>query len=106
MADYAVVGAPYHSDNGSTYIFVNNHNGSWSQQAKLTAADGETWDSFGYSVSIAGDHAVVGARYDDDNGSYSGSAYFYRFALTDTDGDGETDDCDLDDDGDGVCRCG
>ena len=99
--DYAVVGAPYHSDNGSTYIFVNNHNGSWSQQDKLTAEDGAAEDQFGFSVSIAGDHAVVGARYDDDNGSYSGSAYFYRVALTDTDGDGEVDDCDLDDDNDG-----
>ena len=103
--DHAVVGADGDDDNGidsgSAYLFVNNHNGSWSQQAKLTAVDAAANAYFGTSVSIAGDHAVLGAYLDDHNGSYSGSAYFYRVALTDTDGDGEIDDCDLDDDGDG-----
>ncbi|MCH2139316.1 MAG: FG-GAP repeat protein, partial [Phycisphaerales bacterium] len=104
--DHVVVGAHREDDNGSnsgsTYIFVNNHNGSWSQQAKLTADDAAANDWFGYSVSIDGDHAVVGANGNDGNSSDSGSAYFYRIALTDTDGDGEVDDCDDDDDGDGV----
>ena len=46
---------------------------------KIIASDGAENDSFGYSVSIHGDYAVVGAPYDDDNGGYSGSAYiFYR----------------------------
>ncbi|MCH2133866.1 MAG: FG-GAP repeat protein, partial [Phycisphaerales bacterium] len=104
--DHVVVGA--YGDTyiagweGSSYIFVNNHNGSWSQQARLRADDAQRYDSFGNSVSIAGDHVVVGAVGNDDNGNSSGSAYFYRVALTDTDGDGEIDDCDLDDDNDGV----
>ena len=34
---------------------------------------------FGYSVSVSGDTALVGARYDDDNGSASGSAYVFQF---------------------------
>ena len=34
-------------------------------------------DDFGYSVSIDGDTAVIGAYGDDDNGSDSGSAYVY-----------------------------
>ena len=42
-------------------------NGVWSEQQKLTASDGAQDDSFGYSVSIDGDTAVIGA-YDDDNG--------------------------------------
>ncbi|MBL6998139.1 MAG: FG-GAP repeat protein [Phycisphaerales bacterium] len=31
------------------------------------------------SVAIDGTIALIGAHYDDDNGSYSGSAYVYRF---------------------------
>ena len=42
---------------------------------KLTASDGAADDSFGYSVSIDGDTAVIGAHGDDDNGCDSGSAY-------------------------------
>ena len=34
---------------------------TWSQQAKLTAADGAAGDFFGYSVAISGDTALVGA---------------------------------------------
>ena len=79
--DHAVVGAYREDDNGSdsgsVYIFVNNHNGSWSQQAKLTANDAAAGDYFGGRVSIAGDYAVVGAWGNDDNGSDSGSAYIF-----------------------------
>ena len=35
-------------------------------------------DYFGYSVSISGDYAIVGAYGDDDNGNISGSAYIYK----------------------------
>ncbi|MEE9165835.1 MAG: beta-propeller fold lactonase family protein [Candidatus Neomarinimicrobiota bacterium] len=44
---------------------------------KLTASDAEAYDYFGYSVSISGDYAIVGARNDDDAGSQSGSAYIF-----------------------------
>ena len=47
------------------------------EQAKLTASDAAANDSFGFSVSVSGDTAVVGAWGDDDNGSYSGSAYVF-----------------------------
>ena len=46
--------------------------------AKLTAADAAAGDRFGYSVAIDGDTIVVGACYDDDAGSNSGSAYVFR----------------------------
>ncbi|MHC4158861.1 MAG: FG-GAP repeat protein [Planctomycetota bacterium] len=55
---------------------------NWDQQAKLIASDGASNDEFGWSVSISGDYAIVGARYDDDNGSNSGSAYIFKRAGT------------------------
>ena len=81
--DYAIVGM-YGDDNdngvdaGSAYIFKRNRT-TWSQQAKLTAADGEAGDYFGVSVSINEDYTVVGAYYDDnDNGNDTGSAYIFK----------------------------
>ncbi|MFC2031990.1 PKD domain-containing protein [Chloroflexota bacterium] len=78
--DTALVGAYLDDDNGSnsgsTYVYVRSGT-TWTQQAKLTASDGAADDSFGYSVSISGDTALVGACYDDDNGSNSGSACVY-----------------------------
>ncbi len=79
--DVAVVGARLDDDNGnasgSAYVF--RWNGSaWVQQAKLTASDGAAGDFFGFSVSISGDVAVIGAFFDDDNGINSGSAYVFQ----------------------------
>ncbi len=78
--DTAVVGALDGDgsaiDSGSAYVYVRSGS-SWSEQDKLTASDGVGWDNFGISVSVSGDMAVVGAEYDDDNGSNSGSAYVY-----------------------------
>ena len=79
--DYAIVGV-YGDDNdngidaGSAYIFKRTGMTSWSQEAKLTAADGEADDYFGVSVSIDGDYAIVGAFGDD---GYRGSAYIFKW---------------------------
>jgi hypothetical protein len=79
--DFAIVGADGDDDkgdgSGSAYIF-KRYGTSWVQQAKLTASDGTDGDFFGWSVSISGDYAIVGARGDDDNGSASGSAYIFN----------------------------
>ncbi len=79
--DYAIVGAYGNDDNGlgsgSAYIF-NRVGTTWTQQAKLTASDGAAADQFGFSVSISGDYAIVGAYLNDDNGSNSGSAYIFN----------------------------
>jgi len=49
------------------------------ERKKLLAGDGQAGDLFGNSVSISGDTVIVGAIFDDDNGTQSGSAYiFYR----------------------------
>ena len=78
--DTAVVGAPTDadggSDSGSAYVFTRS-GGVWTQQQKLTASDAAENDYFGYSVSVSGDTAVVGAYYNDDGGSNSGSAYVF-----------------------------
>ncbi|MEK8019253.1 MAG: thrombospondin type 3 repeat-containing protein [Candidatus Parabeggiatoa sp.] len=49
----------------------------WLQQAKLTASDGGKSDYFGDTVAISGDTVVVGAYYDDDKGTNSGSVYVF-----------------------------
>ena len=47
-------------------------------EVKITASDGAADDYFGASVAISGDYAVVGACWDDDAGSSSGSAYIFK----------------------------
>ena len=68
-------------DSGSAYVFTRSGT-SWSEQAKLTAADGAAGDEFGYSVALSGDTAVIGAARDDDKGNDSGSAYVFTRSGT------------------------
>jgi len=44
---------------------------------KIIASDAAASDEFGYSVAVGSGRIVVGARYDDDNGTFSGSAYVF-----------------------------
>ncbi|MFE3846210.1 hypothetical protein ACFL1L_05075, partial [Thermoplasmatota archaeon] len=78
--DYAIIGARLDDDNGaysgSAYVFIRSGT-DWTQQAKLLASDGYIGDNFGFSVSIDGDYAIIGARLDDYNGENSGSAYVF-----------------------------
>ena len=81
--DTIVVGAYNDDDNGtnsgSAYVFVKPGSGwaDMTQTAKLTTGDGAADDAFGISVAISGETIVVGAYYDDDNGTDSGSAYVF-----------------------------
>jgi hypothetical protein len=79
--DYAIVGKPWDdhtgSDYGSAYIFQRIGT-TWSKVAKLVADDGGASDYFGSSVYIAGNYAIVGAPFDDENDSNSGSAYIFE----------------------------
>src|SRR6056300_909031 len=43
----------------------------------LIASDGSFEDNFGNSVAVGNNLIVVGAPYDDDNGSNSGSVYIF-----------------------------
>ncbi len=45
---------------------------------KVTAFDGGVFQSFGYSVAVSGGTAMVGAIWDNDLGTQSGSAYVYQ----------------------------
>lgn len=75
-------------DSGAAYVFVRS-GGVWSQQAYLKASNTGVGDWFGWSVSISGDTAVVGAinesssatgvngnQSDNSDGS-SGAAYIF-----------------------------
>jgi len=78
--DTALIGADGDDDNGvdsgSAYVFTRTGT-TWTQQAKLLASDGAVYDSFGWSVSLSGDTALIGTPFDDDNGNSSGSAYVF-----------------------------
>ncbi len=85
--DRAIVGAleadcPAGSSCGSAYVY--RYDGmAWIQEQKLTASDGASNDYFGSSVSVSGDRAIVGARWDDcPAGGHCGSAYVYRYDGT------------------------
>ncbi|MCZ6652632.1 MAG: FG-GAP repeat protein, partial [Planctomycetota bacterium] len=73
-----IVGAHGDDDNGSSsgsaYIFDTT---TGQQSAKLLPDDGAEHDLFGISVAISGATAIVGASWDDDNGTESGSAYLF-----------------------------
>jgi hypothetical protein len=76
----AVVGASFeNSQTGAAYVFVRSGT-AWSQQAKLTASDGVSFDRFGASVAISGATVVVGA---DGQNNQTGAAYvFVRSGTT------------------------
>ncbi|WP_223034080.1 T9SS type A sorting domain-containing protein [Hanstruepera marina] len=92
--DYLIVGANLEdedvtgnntlSSSGSAYLFEKDGSDIWNEVQKLTASDRQSGDLFGWSVSISGDYAVVGAYNEDEDelGSNtlnnSGSAYVFE----------------------------
>ncbi len=63
---------------GSAYVYILNGN-SWTLEATLTALDGLRFDDFGWSVSLSGDRAVVGAPFSDNAATSDGAAYVFVF---------------------------
>ncbi|MEM7247802.1 MAG: hypothetical protein AAF533_20865 [Acidobacteriota bacterium] len=82
----AVVGAISDDDagslSGSAYVFSRDAVGTWSEDQKLLASDGDAGDRFGFGASIDGDTIVIGAQFDDDAGTNSGSAYVFQRSCT------------------------
>lgn len=65
--DIVVIGSPKDNDkgedSGSAYVFVRAADGTWKQQAKLTAEDGAAEDEFGSRISLSGDTALIGTKH-------------------------------------------
>ena len=76
--DVVVVSAEGNSGNpGSAYVFIRSGT-SWTEEAQLTASDAAGGEAVGRWVAVSGDTIVVGAQFDDDAGSASGSAYVFQ----------------------------
>lgn len=78
--DTAFVGSPYsdiapNKNQGSVYVFTRSGT-AWTQQAKLTASDGETDDKFGIVVSHSENRALVGTSPTDINGYVEAGAVY------------------------------
>ena len=63
-------------DTGSAYVFVRTGT-TWAQQAKLTAADAESGDLFGFAVALEGDIGIITAAMEDDGARNAGAAYVF-----------------------------
>ncbi len=78
--DTALVGAQGDDDNGqgsgSVYVFLRIA-GQWTEQAKLTVADGVAGDSLGCAVALEGDVALLGSAGNDELGASAGAAYLF-----------------------------
>jgi hypothetical protein len=64
------------TDSGAAYVFTRSGT-TWTQQAKLVAADAGPGDGFGYSVGIDGNTIVVGAPLEDQGGGDAGATYVF-----------------------------
>ncbi len=78
--DTALIGCHLDDDkgpeSGSAFVFSRTQ-GTWTQEAKLMADDGATFDNFGISVAIDGDIAIIGAQDEDEKGQSAGAAYVF-----------------------------
>ena len=75
--DIALIGA--RGDHaGTVYVFQKTVDNVWRRIDQVTASDGASNDAFGAAISVSRTSIVVGAIFDDDNGSSSGTAYFYK----------------------------
>ena len=66
---------------GAAYVFEETE-GGWTQAAKLLGTDTAAGDLFGSGVSVCDTLVLIGAPWDDDCGSFSGSAYVFQRSGT------------------------
>ncbi|HEX3046143.1 MAG TPA: LamG-like jellyroll fold domain-containing protein, partial [Bacillota bacterium] len=79
----AFIGTGTYMTFGSVYVFERGENGNWIQKQKLTNSNGTLPKSFGCSMAISGNVALIGAQHDYDKGLPCGSSYIFE-----RDGDG------------------
>jgi hypothetical protein len=80
------VGAPFddvgaNADQGSASIFQFDGS-SWIFIQQLTDPTGAAFDDFGWSVSVSGDNAIIGAYLDDVGSTNQGSAFTLHYNGT------------------------
>jgi hypothetical protein len=81
----ALVGAPFEDGGGAVFVFVRDpDDNSWDRQQKLAASDASPGDEFGYSVSVFGNTAIIGAPQADVSGALTAGAV-YVFTRDPTD---------------------
>ena len=78
--DTALIGSilkySFEYNSGPVYIYTRS-DGLWEQQQKLTSPDADPYNSFGVSLSISGDTAVVGSCCDQEGGARTGAVYVF-----------------------------
>jgi hypothetical protein len=85
--DFILIGAwgddQIGSQAGTAYIFKRDSaTGNWTETQKLFASDSSVYSYFGYSVSLLGDRALIGApRYFGDSVE-TGAAYIFKWNDT------------------------
>ena len=82
--DFAIIGAPNNRGRGAAYIFERAA-GAWKQKRnavfwQMIGRDTKEGDEFGYSVSISGETAVIGARNGQIGEDSYGAAYIFQRA--------------------------
>lgn len=77
-----IVGAPEKDNHGKVYI-LNEAAGSWTHTIGFTASDNQTGDSFGESVHLYKNTAIIGnpSRSVPSVATYSGKAYIYNKVM-------------------------
>ena len=79
--DELLVGAPFEDTDGpeagSAYLFTRSGS-TWTQQLRFGSATPGAGDRFGRGVCIGSIFVGVGAPYDDDSGTDSGAAHYFR----------------------------
>ena len=80
----ALVGHSAVIGSGTAHVFRYDHDSSrWVEEAMLADLQGNTEDYFGSSVSLSGQTAIIGAKFDGDkdNGNNSGSAFIFDYDI-------------------------
>jgi hypothetical protein len=86
LDDVLVIGAPRTDPTGASgaapragaaYVFVRGSDGTWSQQARLSAQDGAVGNLFGLRLVLRKDLLLIGASAEKAGGQSSGAVYVF-----------------------------